>query len=68
MPAWGGGGGGGKPTLVQNECIGGSVWIHRSSQLQCKVECSVQLHMLDRHVTVDDGFSRHCYRWYSPLW
>ena len=37
----GGGGGGGKPTLVQNDCIGGSVWIHRSSQLVCKVECSV---------------------------
>ena len=62
--AWGGD----KPTLVQNDCVGGRVWIHGSSQLQCKVKCSVPLHMLDRHVTVDDSFSWHCCRWYSPLW
>ena len=53
---------------VRNEPVGGRVWIHESSQLQCKVKCSDWLHMLDSCVTVDDSFSWHCYRWYSPLW
>ena len=39
----GGGGGGGVQThlRVRNDPVGGRVWIRESSQLQCKVKCSV---------------------------